>query len=447
MVGKNDYNWRHDGRINHEQNRSQCATLGNCGCCCLFLLLVGTGGYFFMPDTYDDAYKTGKHNYEKGLKKLGDEGGKEGSGSDGSSVEAGSSAEGDEVGSWDGACKTSNWSPWGDCSSVCGWGFQNRSREKLNNNCEGFRMRENRSCFMHCPPCEVGTWGGWSNCTFDLNDTCGWGYSSRFREINSSEFCNSTGLNYSLWELENCFINCTGDLNILNFTKNVGNNAAKAGDVWTDESGDELSNSSLSVRMVVGIVCSVVFLAGCVGVCVKHRRQKHITAKRIDDNALKAVGNRPQGAGTTYLVNPMHNVTNLQEKLDMATKLDREGKYIEAYKLYKESCEILKNLCYTEPGNALNVHYRHYIGVYTKRMTEIAKRFPEDIAKLKEVKAEESEKPGMSMVISADHAPVLLSTLRENAVLRHNSVCASSAKPRKKSREKIKHEFKEAVAC
>ena len=410
-----------------------------------------------MPDTYDDAYKTGKQNYEKGLKKLGDEGGKEGSGSgeddeagslsSGEGVEGGSSGEGDEGGSsveaenWDVACQTSNWSPWGDCSSVCGWGFQNRSREKLNNNCEGFRMGESRSCFMHCPPCEVGTWGGWSNCIFDLNDTCGWGYSSRFREINSSESCNSTGLNYSLWELENCFINCTGDLNMLNFTKNVGNNAG------SDESGDELSNSSSSVGMVVGIVCSAVFLAGCVGVCVKHRRQKHITAKRIDDDALKAVGNRPQGAGTTYFVNPMHSVANLQEKLDMATKLDREGKYIEAYKLYKESCEILKNLCSTEPGNALNVHYRHYIGVYTKRATEIAKRFPEDIAKLKEVKAEESEKPGMSMVISADHAPVLLSTLRENAVLRHNSVCALSAKPRKKSREKIKHEFKEAVAC
>jgi len=83
-------------------------------------------------------------------------------------------------------CKWAPWHAWSECTSPCGGGTQNRTRDVLQaaanggEECEGEQAQFRDCNIQKCPiNCEWGPWGEWDICT----RTCGGGMQGRSREI------------------------------------------------------------------------------------------------------------------------------------------------------------------------------------------------------------------------------------------------------------------------
>lgn len=72
--------------------------------------------------------------------------------------------------------KWSSWSPWNECSVLCGGGIQNRTRYCEGRGCQGSAI-EIRNCNQNNCHEEWGCWSEWSPC----NVSCGWGVRIRVR--------------------------------------------------------------------------------------------------------------------------------------------------------------------------------------------------------------------------------------------------------------------------
>ncbi|XP_063781355.1 SCO-spondin-like [Pseudophryne corroboree] len=108
----------------------------------------------------------------------------------------------------------SQWTPWSDCSSTCGGGFQNRYRfctepapSGGGSPCEGPDREEEPCNLEHCP--ESGSWSAWSS-WMDCTKSCGEGVRSRQRTCNNpsplgdGDYCEGPSTEMESCQLVSC---------------------------------------------------------------------------------------------------------------------------------------------------------------------------------------------------------------------------------------------------
>tara|TARA_B100000674_G_scaffold496988_1_gene529102 strand:- start:426 stop:1985 length:1560 start_codon:yes stop_codon:yes gene_type:complete len=328
-------------------------------------------------------------------------------------------------------CEYSVWGIWSECIPKCGNGLKTRNRSVNQGSCHNLNTVDTEKCFTLCPDCNISSWGNWTDCMFN-NNRCGNGTEFRYRKILDNGYCNYTihELYTQLNESRPCYVNCS------NF--NLRNSKQKTTTVLSNDISPEIESGS-SIEYLNYIIPLVTLFALSVFSIyyLKYRKNDHedeITRKDISFNSNNLVSN------------PLYEMGNLQRKLELATSLDKKGKYADAYELYVNSSEFLVNIMNGEKNKTKKDMYENYAKIYIERAEIIAKRYPEAIKKVKNKKT--NKPPGIenvSMVVSTkkqlggkDNGQIRSGSLLQN---KSSVMYDKNSAMYERNRTKVKHEF------